>query len=175
MPEPGDAEDFPLDANGPAYTASQQRHGVPLDYVGGKLASAIEDLHRFAINHPEYRRELIAPMYHSIVAYLALHNMLAKANDRSLVPRLLDASTDELHNWLAFVRREGNVSTSSAYKDATRRSLPSARYLRKPYISTYESLVTMRGYWSTSRSAPLASPTLSASGTAYAQQSLCWR
>jgi hypothetical protein len=108
MCDPGD--DFPLDANGPAYTTSQQRHGVPLDYVGDKLASAIEDLHRFASRKPEHHHELIEPMYHSIVAYLALHNMLAKANDRSLAPRLLEASSDELHAWLAFVRREGDVA-----------------------------------------------------------------
>jgi hypothetical protein len=105
-----DDEDFPLDANGPAYTARQERHGVPLDYVGDKLASAIEDLHRFASHHPEHRRALIAPMYHSIVAYLALHNMLAKANDRSLAPRLLEASSDDLHAWLTFVRRQGDVA-----------------------------------------------------------------
>ncbi|MBY0437725.1 MAG: hypothetical protein K2W80_05990 [Burkholderiales bacterium] len=49
-------------------------------------------------------------MSHSIVAYLALHNMLAKANDRSLPLRMLEASSDDLHDWLEFVRREGDVA-----------------------------------------------------------------
>lgn len=73
---------IPLDADGPAYTSSQERYGVPLDY-SDKLATAIEELHRFALNHPQERGELVAPMYYALVAHLGLHNMLAKANDLS--------------------------------------------------------------------------------------------
>lgn len=72
-------DDIPLDANGPAYTATQERHGVPLVYVGEKLGSAIYELHKFAVNHPQERAELIGPMYYLLVAHLALHNMLGKA------------------------------------------------------------------------------------------------
>lgn len=103
-------DDLPLDANGPAYTSSQERHGVPLDYVGEKLGTAIEELHRLGHRHPEQRRELLAPMYYAVVAYLGLHNMLAKANDRSLATRLLVASNEQLDAWLALVRREGDVT-----------------------------------------------------------------
>lgn len=103
-------DDIPLDANGPAYTSSQKRHGVPLDYVGEKLSSAIEELHRFAANHPQQRADLIAPMYYLLVAHLGLHNMLAKANDRTLASRLLQGTSDELRSWLAVIEREGDVA-----------------------------------------------------------------
>ena len=36
--------------------------------------------------------------------------MLAKANDRSLPARLLNASDDELRAWLAVIQREGDVA-----------------------------------------------------------------
>ncbi|SDR63022.1 hypothetical protein SAMN05445850_8574 [Paraburkholderia tuberum] len=45
---PQGADDLPLNANGPAYTSQQDRHGVPLSYVGEKLGRAIGDLHRHA-------------------------------------------------------------------------------------------------------------------------------
>ena len=50
-------DDFPLNANGPAYTARQERHGVPLAYVGGKLGNAIE------LNSPDslHVRWFVAP------------------------------------------------------------------------------------------------------------------
>ncbi len=103
-------DDFPLNANGPAYTARQERHGVPLAYVGGKLGNAIEELNRYARSHPDQRRELFAPMYYMLVAHLGLHNMLAKANDRSLTTRLLEASEAELRAWLSVIEREGDVA-----------------------------------------------------------------
>jgi hypothetical protein len=103
-------DDIPLDANGPAYTSHQERQGVPLSYVGEKLARAIEELHRYARDHSDQRDELLASMYFLLVAHLGLHNMLAKANDRSLATRLLDASDDELRAWLALIDREGDVA-----------------------------------------------------------------
>ncbi|WP_175924512.1 hypothetical protein [Burkholderia latens] len=47
--------------------------------------------------------------YHLLVAYLGLHNMLGKANDRTLVDRLLDGSSEKLDTWLRLVEREGDV------------------------------------------------------------------
>lgn len=41
-------DEIPLDANGPAYTASQQRLGVPLDHVGERLSSAIYEPRSFS-------------------------------------------------------------------------------------------------------------------------------
>jgi hypothetical protein len=103
-------DDFPLDANGPAYTTRQERNGVPLSYVGEKLGHAIEELHRYARHHPDRRQALLAPMHYLLVAHLGLHNMLAKANDRSLTLRLLEGSEAELQAWLALVEREGDVA-----------------------------------------------------------------
>lgn len=103
-------EDFPLSANGPAYTKTEGRHGVPLEYVGDKLGTAIEEINRVARRHPPLRRELAAPMHYAVVAFLGLHNMLGKANDRTLVDRLLDATPDELDAWIALVLRDGDVA-----------------------------------------------------------------
>ena len=49
-------------------------------------------------------------MYYMLVAHLGLHNMLAKANDRSLTTRLLEASEAELRSWLSVIEREGDVA-----------------------------------------------------------------
>jgi len=105
-----DEHDLPLSANGPAYTSEQQRHGVPLSYVGEKLGSAIEELHRYAQSHPNELDALQLPMYFLLVAHLGLHSMLGKANDRSLTKRLLGSSADELQVWLRLVEREGDVN-----------------------------------------------------------------
>lgn len=109
MPPSPDEPDFPMDANGPAYTTEQQRHGVPLTYVAEKLASAIEELHRYALRRPGELQDLQGPMYYLLVAHLALHNMLGKAKDQSLARRLLASTSDELQTWLRLVEREGDV------------------------------------------------------------------
>lgn len=98
-----------LNANGPAYTTQQERHGVPLSYVGEKLGTAIEELHRYAQSRPGEREGLQAPMYYLLVAHLGLHNMLGKANDHSLAARLLNSSIAGLQAWLRLIEREGDV------------------------------------------------------------------
>ena len=64
-------EELPLNTNGPAYASQQRRVGVTLSYIGEKLGRAIEALQRHGQRHPEQRQELP-------VAYLGLHNMLAR-------------------------------------------------------------------------------------------------
>lgn len=108
-PEPDDESDLPLNANGPAYTHSEDRHGVPLNYVAEKLDSAIEELHSHALRHPGERDSMLPVMYYLLVAHLGLHNMLGKANDRSLAQRLLSGSSEDLQAWLRLVAREGDV------------------------------------------------------------------
>jgi hypothetical protein len=103
-------DDFPMDANGPAFTSAQVRQGVPLSYVGEKLARAIEELHRYASTHPEQHQELYGPMYFLLVAHLGLHNMLAKASDRTLPTRLLQGSREELERWLELIERDGDIA-----------------------------------------------------------------
>ena len=109
MPDDPDDLGLPLNANGPAYTSSQARHGVPLDYLAEKLGTAIEDLHRYGSQHPSAREDLMPTMYHLLVAYLGLHNMLGAANDHKLAPRLFASSTAELDAWLRLVSRQGDV------------------------------------------------------------------
>lgn len=109
MPNDPDDLGLPLNANGAAYMSSQARHGVPLDYVAEKLGTAIEDLHRYGRQHPPAREGLMPAMYHLLVAYLGLHNMLGAANDHQLAPRLFSSSTKELDAWLRLVSRQGDV------------------------------------------------------------------
>lgn len=110
-------DDLPLNANGPAYTSQQRRDGVPLSYVGEKLGRAIEELQRHGQRHPEQRQELLPSMHYLLVAFLGLHNMLAKANDRSLAGRLLDSTNDALDAWLALVESDGDVEGLASLAD----------------------------------------------------------
>ncbi|MBB5405396.1 hypothetical protein QF000_000117 [Paraburkholderia atlantica] len=48
-------------------------------------------------------------MYHLLVAYHVLHNLLGKSNDRALGDRLLDGSSEKLDTCLRLVEREGDV------------------------------------------------------------------
>jgi hypothetical protein len=104
-----DDPDLPLNANGPAYTLRQDRHGVPLSYVSEKLGRAIEELHRYAQHHQGERDEIRAAMYYLLVAHLGLHNMLGAANDHTLADRLLNSSSRDLQAWLRLVDRDGDV------------------------------------------------------------------
>jgi hypothetical protein len=109
MPPAPDEHDFPLSANGSAYTSEQQPHGVPLSYVGEKLGTAIKELHRYALHHPHDRGALQASMYYLLVAHLGLHNMLGKAN-HSLTKRLSGSSADDLQVWRRRIERKGDVN-----------------------------------------------------------------
>ena len=82
---------------------------MPLIYVAEKLDSAIDALHIYAQRHPNERDGLFVPMHYLLVAHLGLHNMLGKANDRSLATRLLNGNGDDLQAWLRLIAREGDV------------------------------------------------------------------
>ena len=116
---PKEPEDptYSLNANGPAYTSRQDRHGVPLDYVAEKLNSAIQELHRLGQQHPTARDAALPTMYFMLVAYLGLNNMLGKASDRKLASRLLTGSTKKLREWLDLVAREGDVQGLASLGD----------------------------------------------------------
>ena len=117
VPEEPEDSTFSLNANGPAYTSRQDRHGVPLDYVAEKSRSAIEELHRLGQRNPSARDAALPAMYFMLVAYLGLNNMLGKANDRKLAPRLLGGSTKKLRAWLDLVAREGDVRGLASLDD----------------------------------------------------------
>ncbi len=109
MPDESDDLGLPLNANGPAYTSSEARRGVPLSYVAEKLGTAIEDLHRYGSHHPTAREDLMPAMYHLLVAYLGLHNMLGAASDHTLASRLFGSTTTQLDAWLRLVSHQGDV------------------------------------------------------------------
>jgi hypothetical protein len=101
--------DIPLDANGSAYTKPEIRTGVPLDYVSMKLTSAIESVHSFFKLNPQMGHQLQATMHYQLVAFLALHNMLAAANDPELARRLLSGTSEDLDRWIKLVVSQGDV------------------------------------------------------------------
>lgn len=101
---------IPLSANGPAYEKGEKRHGVPLDYVADKLGNAILELHSFSSANPELTIELHGSMYYQLVAFLALSNMLAAANDRTLTGRIFGSTRVEVERWIDLIHRQGDVS-----------------------------------------------------------------
>lgn len=77
--------------------------------MGEKRRRVIEDLHRHAQHCQGGRDDLRGAMYHLLVPYPELHNMLGKANDYTLADRLLDDSSRNLSRWLRVVDREVDV------------------------------------------------------------------
>jgi hypothetical protein len=106
------------DPNGPAYVKREERVGPPLAYVQEKIASSLRELHdvigslvehvpddlpapnQAAGNPFQLKRDyLVGParhaFYYELVAFLALSNVLAIANESVLVDRLLTYSRKE--------------------------------------------------------------------------------
>ncbi len=116
--------DLPLSSNGPAYRKTEEREGVPLDYVAEKLAVALRSLHQHARDLVQALPKEVAEsdqsdrlpirvydaLHKLVVAFLALHNMLASAGNPALVARLLAKSPEELSIWIDTVERGGSVS-----------------------------------------------------------------
>ncbi|MBB5503598.1 hypothetical protein HDG37_007840 [Paraburkholderia sp. MM5384-R2] len=119
---PQGADDLPWNANGPAYTSRQDRHGVPLSYVSEKLSRAIGDLHRLAQRCQSGRDDLRSAMYHLLVAYLGLRNMLGKANDHTLTHRLLDGSSQNSKRGCVWLTAKAMFRDLRVWKIATERS-----------------------------------------------------
>lgn len=110
-------DDLFRDPNGPAYQKRQTRTGPPLEYVAEKLSIALTELYRATHagqgegDPADERRELRSAFMHVLVAYLALGNMLALAEDPgALADRLLGSTREELDDWLWRVEREGSVT-----------------------------------------------------------------
>jgi hypothetical protein len=101
---------LPMSANGPAYETVENRHGVPLDYVAEKLGCAILELHSVGFSNPDMKVELHGAMYYQLVAFLALNNMLAAANDQTLTDRIFNFNRTEAERWINLVHRQGDVS-----------------------------------------------------------------
>ncbi len=114
-------DDLILTPNNGAYEHPEIRHGLPLDYVSEKLASALEDIHR-AYQHlkagsppkgqdeDQALKSTWAAFRYSTTAFLALHNMLGLIDDQSKFDALLKLSPKKFSSWLTMVRREGSIS-----------------------------------------------------------------
>ncbi len=116
--------DLPFSSNGPAYHSAEQREGVPLEYVGEKLSVALESLHMYlrtllgvadigAVDRQAFLAlpAMLQEAFHKVVvAFLALHNMLASANDPRLLERLLSKNAEDMSLWIAAVERGGSIS-----------------------------------------------------------------
>lgn len=127
-----DPPDFFTDPNGPAFQSEEVRTGPPLDYVGEKIANSLKSLHyeignieryvpkdlrvsRWAEGAPPRVVDMLTPQVrfafrYGLVAFLALHNLLAVANDQHLADRLLAMSDDDFEAWLNRIREEGSVT-----------------------------------------------------------------
>ena len=112
---------LPGPPNDGAYEADELRTGPPLSYVAEKFRHCLEGLHG-AIGKIETAAKADADLdeligfqakyaFHAaIVGYLALHNMLALANEHDLDDRLLAYSRDEFKEWLDRIDQAGSVT-----------------------------------------------------------------
>ena len=108
------------DPNGPAYQRRQERVGPPLEYVAEKLAQTLRDLHRVlraeradASGAPAGApgRDLRPAFMHALVAYLALGNLLALAEDPgALTERLVGYTAAEFEDWPGRIARASSVT-----------------------------------------------------------------
>src|SRR5688500_6864598 len=111
-------DDLFRDPNGPAYQTQQTRVGPPLEYVAQKLSTALGDLHRAAQaagaageGTSDVSRDLRLAFLHALVAYLALGDMLALAEDPgALTERLLESTREEFDAWLRHVELGSSVT-----------------------------------------------------------------
>lgn len=100
--------------NGPAYAKREERVGPPLEYVREKIGNSLRTLHDLArhargLGSDDVDRRVWNAFYYEMVAFLALSNMLALANDHSSVDRLLAHDSDEFDDWLRHIEAEGSV------------------------------------------------------------------
>ena len=102
------------DPNGPAYQKRETRVGPPLEYVQEKLGRSLQKLHalsRSLASADEATRLHSEHAFHyGLVAYLALINMLALANDADLADRLLTYNRSEFDDWLRRIEAGGSVT-----------------------------------------------------------------
>ncbi len=108
------------DPNDGAFVKREERVGPPLHYVAEKLRRTLETLHSLhgAIsthlsNHPA-QDPLHAASEHALhkglTSFLALHNLLAVANDPGLTARLLSYDYQEFKEWLERIEDQGSIT-----------------------------------------------------------------
>ncbi len=121
-------------SNGPAFQKKEERYGPPLDYIGEKLRSAVLASHDNLYNiknyvpanlkrEPEFteqapeniKNDLLfssasSALYYTLIAYLALHNMLGAATTKTFYESVANKNSEELKKWLDLIEREGSVN-----------------------------------------------------------------
>lgn len=121
-------------SNGPAFQKKEERYGPPLDYVGEKLRSAVVAAHENLYNvknyvptnlkrEPEFTEQApenikndillsaaSSTLYYTLIAYLALHNMLGAATAKTFFESVTNKNREELKKWLDLIEREGSVN-----------------------------------------------------------------
>jgi len=116
-----DDDVFPGPPNDGAYEQQELRSGPPLVYVAEKFRHCLEGQRRVisrieaAAKKGTDRDEMLAfqakyAFHSALVGYLALHNMLALANEHDITERLLRYSEDDFTEWLNRIDTEGSVT-----------------------------------------------------------------
>jgi hypothetical protein len=115
-----DLNDILGDSNAGAYQKAELRQGPPLAYVSEKIRYSLEQLHHLIMvlgkdltGSPamdEITFSIKTAFQYELVAFLALHNLLSLANDRSLLQRLCNMTYDAFQEWLDGIQDEGSVT-----------------------------------------------------------------
>ena len=117
-------DDWFRGSNDSAYEMTEERTGVPLDYVAEKLRKSVEASHqvlntigRINQNAPTDAEQVKSLQMHALLAfqygltsYLALMNMLALANESNVFERLAHYSREEFRDWLSRIQQQGSVT-----------------------------------------------------------------
>lgn len=121
------------DPNGSAYKSTEQRTGVPLGYISEKMKGALKMVHvtlsaikyyvpddlpqpekakgtSFNVKQDALLIPAISTFRYQLTSFLALHNMLAVANDQKVFERLQQYTPEEFAKWLEHVEQEGALS-----------------------------------------------------------------
>lgn len=127
-----DIDDLITGPNAGAFEKEEIRKGAPLSYVVEKLRDAVECAHDTfnsiqrdvpdnlpqppkTVGTPYSIKQdgLLTPAYstfrYSLVAFLALHNMLGMIPDQNKIQGLLNLPHDDFIEWLNRVEREGPI------------------------------------------------------------------
>jgi hypothetical protein len=125
-------DDLMRNTNGSAYENKEVRVGPPLDYIGDKLKSSLEQHHEMLSNIKTYVPDglpllgyiegtplsvkddfLVSPAFlafhYQVVAFAALFNMLGSIRSSTDVQRLAEMPKEEFKKWLNLIEREGSV------------------------------------------------------------------
>jgi hypothetical protein len=94
--------------NAGAFEQTETRTGPPLEYVAEKFRSALEGLHEWRRSDSSLSAQ--TAFRNGVVGFLALHNLLAYANDDALLARLGAVPPGEFRDWLDGIQDRGSIT-----------------------------------------------------------------